>query len=152
MKHRASRKFRSGMALAAVLAVLAAVTILGLAILSNAALEAQIGRNQSQMARVDYLAESGVNLALYYLQYPGKAPAGSLNTAGYWPGTTGITIDTGVTGTVNVAVTAPSANTYQIVSQSFSGDSTPLSRTITAVAKVNYNDAINYAVGVDGNL
>jgi hypothetical protein len=94
---------RRGMALLLVIAVVALATVLGLAMLSGATLQSQTGANARHGAAADSLVESGVNLALYYLQYPEKAPA--LNAAGYWEGTGGgISLNPDVPGTVQVSI------------------------------------------------
>src|SRR5688572_3733106 len=78
---RASR--RRAFALVQVLVVVGIAAVMGLAMLSSSALQVQQGLNARLAAEADTLAESGVNLAMYYLQYPARAPQ---LKAGYWPG------------------------------------------------------------------
>ena len=96
--NRQLRHGRRGFALLLVLTVIAITTILGFAVMAGTQLQVQTSKNTYAAAAADSLAESGMNLAAYYLQYPTKAP--SLNSLGYWAGGTGITFGTGVTGSV----------------------------------------------------
>lgn len=105
MSSRASRNSwvidRPGFALVHVIVVVGIAAVLGLAMLSSSALQAQQGANARLAAEADTLAESGVNLAMYYLQYPARAP---LLKSGYWPGATDMALGTGGSGTVDVTV------------------------------------------------
>jgi hypothetical protein len=110
------------MALMMVVAVLALATVLGYAMLSSAALSNRAGANQAKLLAADYLAESGINLAMYYLQHPDQAPA--VNAQGYWSGTGGeIALGSSIAGTVNVTVTRDADDiwTYEVVSAGKSG-------------------------------
>src|SRR5205823_4412594 len=79
-----------GMALLLVIAVIALAAVLGYAMLSGATLQNRAGANQVRLAGADYLAESGMNIAMYYLQNPDKAPGyPSFGGVGYWTGTGG---------------------------------------------------------------
>jgi hypothetical protein len=66
------------------LAAVALATIVGLAMLSSSALQAQVRSNAQQHASAEYLAESGMQAALYYLQYPHLRPPTWDATAGYY--------------------------------------------------------------------
>src|SRR2546421_8380608 len=105
------RRQRNGVALVMVVALILLATVLGFAMLSGSMLQMRAGGNLSKSAQADYLAESGLNLAMYYLQNPTLAP--SLNASGYWAGTGGdVTIDSSISGTVNVTVTQDSSNQW----------------------------------------
>jgi hypothetical protein len=85
----------------------------------------------------DYLAESGINLAMYYLQYPENAPA--LNVDGYWSGTGGaVALASSIDGTVNVTVTRDASDkwTYEIVSAATAGTNSNTRVTRTGGARV----------------
>lgn len=119
-----ARKNPRGMALIMVVAVVALATVLGYAMLCSATLSNIAGSNQTKLQSADNLAESGINLAMYYLQYPAEAP--SLNGDSYWAGTGGdIAISSSVAGTVNVTVTRDPTDqwTYEVVSVGKAGGS-----------------------------
>lgn len=75
---------RRGIALLLVLAAVALAAVIGLAMLSSSALQAQVSNNAQQHASSEYLAESGMQAALYYLQYPHLRPPAWGTTAGYY--------------------------------------------------------------------
>jgi hypothetical protein len=138
------------MALLLVVAVVALASVLGLVMLSSATLENRAGANQGRLVSADYLAQSGINLAMYYLQYPAKAPA--LNASGYWAGTGGdIAVGSAVSGTVNVTVTRDASDqwTYEVVSVGKSGTQadTAITRTTGARLYVRNEFVMSYAAG-----
>src|SRR5688572_28167986 len=90
-----------GFALVQVLVVVGIVAVMGLAMLSSSALQVQQGLNAQLAAEADTLAESGVNLAMYYLQHPTRAP--QLKT-GYWPGGSDLKLGAGKRGAADVSV------------------------------------------------
>jgi hypothetical protein len=111
-----------GFALLMVVAVIAIASILGYVMLSTASLQNHAGSNQVKMLSADYLAESGLNIAMYYLQYPKNAPA--LNAQGYWSGMNGdYTLPNGSAGTLSIAVTRDANNpwTYEIAATALVG-------------------------------
>ena len=125
------------MALLLVVAVLAVAAALGWVMLSGTVLQNRAGANQLRLSTADYLAESGLNLALYYLQHSDRAP--SLNASGYWGGTGGdIAIASGVAGTVNVTVTQDATDpwSYEIVSVAKAGNYADTKITKTTGARV----------------
>src|SRR5688572_7803786 len=68
---------RRGFSMMMVIAVVAAVTILGMAMLSSNTLQAQASAGRGAIAQADSLAESGLNRATYYLYNhtnPAKCP------------------------------------------------------------------------------
>ena len=122
-----------------VIAVIALASILGYVMLSSATLQNRAGSNQIKTLSADYLAESGLNIAMYYLQYPKNAPA--LNGDGYWSGMNGnYTLPNGRPGSLSVAVTRDATDpwTYEIAATaSVGGEGDSTSRiTRTAGARV----------------
>ena len=103
---RRNARRNRGAALILVLMLVGLSAVLGLAMLSTASLQKQTATNVTDAARAEYLAESGANLALYYLQNPHLAPGGpyTATSANYWRGTGGPTSFDGLSGTVDVAV------------------------------------------------
>lgn len=59
---------RRGMALMIVVGAISVASLLALAMLSSSSLHAQMGNTLSQIAKADYLAESGVHYAIYQLR------------------------------------------------------------------------------------
>ncbi|MEA2733725.1 MAG: hypothetical protein QOE14_176, partial [Humisphaera sp.] len=123
-----------------VIAVIAIAAVLGYVMLSTASLQNRAGSNQSKLVSADYLAESGLNIAMYYLQHPEQAPA--TNADGYWAGmNTNYTLPNGSPSTLIVSVTqaldtstAPSTSvpwTYEVVSSASVGSSDDPSRRVT---------------------
>ena len=111
-----------GFALLMVIAVIAIASILGYVMLSTASLQNHAGSNQVKVLSADYLAESGVNIAMYYLQYPKNAPA--LNAQGYWAGMNGnYTLPNGSPGSLSVAVTRDPNDpwTYEVAATALVG-------------------------------
>lgn len=142
---------RRGFALLLVLTVLAVTAILGMGLLAGNSLQAQAAKSSTQNGLADGLAESGVNLALYYLQNPAKAP--SLNSDGYWPGSTNISLGSAVNGKIDVAVVRDTTNTslYNITSTGKYGSGTtyPITRTMTAQLQMATQIP---AMGIGGSL
>ena len=93
-----------------VVAVVAIASILGYVMLPTASLQNHAGSNQTKLLSAAYLAASGVNIAMYYLQYPLEAPA--RNAEGYWSGMNAdYTLPNGCPATLTVAVTQATDNT-----------------------------------------
>src|SRR5438034_11280688 len=80
-------KRRAGLALVLVVTVLAFAAIVGFAMLSTASMQAQTTANSSLALSADALADSGVDLACYYLVNPTKAPK-FIPAGGYYDGGT----------------------------------------------------------------
>jgi hypothetical protein len=104
------------------------------------------------------MAESGVELAMFYLQYPAYAPAIVPATAtipAYWSGASNITFS-GCSGSVTVTV-APSGTTgmqwaiTSVGSSSVTGGGT-ITKTITATAQVNGTYQIAEAIGANSGF
>ena len=117
-----------------VLSVVALVAVMGLAMLGEASVQSQTGRNTQAAAAAEALAESGADLACYYLMNPQQAPSLS---DGYWHGGNGITIG-GVNGSVDVGVLSIGNKDYSITAtgrSGLSGASTP-TRTVSITVRV----------------
>jgi hypothetical protein len=124
---------RRGLALILVIGAIALGAVLGYAMLATASLQSHVTHNLCESAETDALAESGLNLAIYYLQNPYYAPQ---LVNGYWPGTGGpIALGSGVDGQIDVGVTRDPINTwlYAITSSGRSGSGAAgLSRATSA--------------------
>src|SRR5207249_3297207 len=117
-------------------------------------LQNRAGGNQSRLMTADYLAESGLNIAFYYLQYPDRAP--SLNTSGYWAGTGGdLVLTSSPRGAVNVTVTRDATDswTYEITSTATAGDQsdTRVTRSTGARVYVRSEYSVKHAGGFNSD-
>ena len=107
---------RRGVAMLLVLGVVVMGSVLGYAMLSSAAMTKQTSTNAAVTASAQGMAESGVNLAAYYLQNPDKAPNYPTTYADtpnwFWPGTNGQFIEMGspAVGSIKVNVTRVTQN------------------------------------------
>jgi hypothetical protein len=147
---------RRGFALVQVVVVVGIAAVLGLAMLSSSALQVQQSTNEQLAAHAETLAESGVNLAMYYLQYPGRAP---VLKSGYWPGGTGMALGSGHgTADVTVARDASDPQIYYVTSsgRAMSGASSTehIARTIKAKLRVRPGLQVRHSLlsGVDLTL
>jgi Tfp pilus assembly protein PilX len=115
---------RRGFALMMVIAVVALAAFLGYAMLASSTLQSRASSNQIKLVSADYLAESGLNVGMYYLQKPENAP--SLNGDGYWSGMSqSYTLPNGQPATLDVSVTRDASDqwTYEVVSTAQVGQS-----------------------------
>jgi len=134
---------RRGAALILVLITIAFATVMGLALLSSASLQANITSNAVQADQARYLADSGLNLGVYYLLHPDKSPKAPSDR--YWTGGTGISLGASVSGTVDVTATpGDPANPYppQFTLRTTASALTPSGRTTihtgSAVVNIGY--------------
>jgi hypothetical protein len=126
------------MALVLVVAVLATATILGYAMLASSTLQSEISSNLMQAAGAEYVAESGVNVGIYYLQYPAAAPASWTNTTGYTLYATNVPVNDGTQSNFDLSVKAnPQPNVYTIEATGRPSTGSAFSHTATAVVTVN---------------
>jgi hypothetical protein len=145
-----------GFALVQVLVVVGIVAVMGLAMLSSSALQVQQGLNAQLAAEADTLAESGVNLAMYYLQYPGRAPQ---LKSGYWPGGSDLKLGSGThAGGADVSVARDMSDTeiYYVTSTgkvgAGSGSGNAISRTVNAKLRVRPGLQVRHGLLAGGNL
>jgi hypothetical protein len=151
---RSPARDRRGVALVLVIAVVAFASIMGMAILSASSLQAQVKGTTVRGADAQYLAESGVNVALYYLMHPENAP--SLNGDGYYPGQSDLALGSDVNGTVTITVSKVSGlnDTYDVTATGSAGPN-PDSRTtrgLTVRAYVPSTFVIDKAASFGGNF
>src|SRR5687768_9309045 len=97
------RRQRSGIALILVVTVLAFAAIVGFTMLSTASMQAAATRNSNLALAADGLAESGFDLACYYLLNPNKAPT-FVAPGDFWRGGT-ISFGPSMPGTVDITIT-----------------------------------------------
>lgn len=146
------RSRRPGIALVLVIFVMALAAIIGYALLSSSALQATAAGNAAASAVARAQAESGIHLAMYYLQNPANAPSAPPCT---WPNVTFATTQPAETipGSVTIQVGAPTNNCCQIISTGSSGSSSgggAVTRTITAEVQIGSPLPINQAGAFNG--
>jgi hypothetical protein len=156
MRHR--RSHRRGISLMLVTAFVGVASVLGLALLSSAALQSAATRNQDLVIQADGLAESGINLATYWVQNladSNKCPSNVANLAiGGKYNQTGVTFKN-VPGKVKVTVERLTYNRFQVTAVGKSDDSggQGVNRSLTAQVDANY---YGYAISAtnlgSGNL
>jgi Tfp pilus assembly protein PilX len=141
-----SRSNRRGMALMLVILAMGVASILAMALLSAASIEAEVNANSVQAISADSLAESGVAIAMYYLQYPAKAP--SLGAGNFYTGQTGIKLDPSSSDTIDVSVVSLGSDNFKITSVGHSvvSSSSKIDRTLVARVYVNAIFVVDKAV------
>jgi hypothetical protein len=147
LKQLRSRSRRAGMALMMVVFTVGMAAVMGVAILAASSMQSQVKGNILAGAQADYLAESGVQLGMYYLQNPGNASA--LNASGVYTGGSSITFGADTPGYVDIAISTVATNTYDITSTAHGGNS--LTRTQTARVYVNTQYTQTKALSTNGN-
>lgn len=134
------------MALIMVINAVAVCAVLGLALLAASSKQVLVAGNIQGTSQARYAAESGVQVAMYYLQYPDKTPAGTTTARGVFRGQSGI--DLGGGQSADVTVTDEGGYRYLITS---TGRVTTPRTTLTHVLKcrveVFYQYQQDYAVG-----
>jgi hypothetical protein len=119
------------MAALLVLIIVALATLISMAMLSSASLQASISDSASRGAVADYMTSSALQTATHYLQNPTKVPATWVRT-GYAFYVTGATIS-GVSGSfdVNAALTSK-PDTYLVTATGYSSSTNAVTRSATA--------------------
>jgi uncharacterized Zn-binding protein involved in type VI secretion len=135
--HRKHNRMRPGMALVLVVAVLATAAVLGYAMLSANTLQAEVSSNLMHAAGAEYVAESGINVGMYYLQWPANSPANWTSTPGYKLYATAVPLNDGTESNFNLAVTANAqTNTYTLQSTGYPTPGSAFSHAATATVTV----------------
>ncbi len=145
-----SKQQPRGVALMIVVIVVAVAAILAFALVGSQSTLVQASDNGVKAMQADALAESGVQLATYYLKNPGAAPL--LNGAGYYPGQTGVSLGSDTQGTVDITVSQVSSGTYDISCTANSGTGSTLTRKVAARANVAYGYLPAESTQINGNL
>jgi hypothetical protein len=115
-----------------VLAAVAVAGLLGMALLSSAAMHAQTSGNAGRAASAEYLAESALQTATYYLQNRSKMPATWGTTPGHWIYVSGQTLSN-VSGSFDIDVTATATpDKYTIKTVGRTTGTAAIARTATA--------------------
>jgi hypothetical protein len=120
------------MAAMLVLIIVALATMIAMAMLSSASLQASVSDNATRGAVADYMANSAIQAAAHYLQNPGKLPV-SWVKSGYALYVTGATVS-GVRGSfdVNATVNSTIPDAYVVTATGYSGSTNTVTRSATA--------------------
>jgi hypothetical protein len=146
------KRRRTGLALVLVISVLAFAAIIGFAMLSTASMQAQTTLNSNLALSADALADSGVDLACYYLINPAKAPK-AVPVGGFYDGGT-ITFGSKMPGSVDLTITQlASDGDYKIVSigRASTSPGRSIAHTVTATVHVNSGYQVKSIVAFSGN-
>jgi len=95
-----------------VMSVVLIVSVMAAGMIGSAAVKAHIGPDQADRMKALALADSGIDIAAYYLESPMLAP--SMGPGGYWTGVSNMSLGD---GTLDITVTLVDINTYQVVSR-----------------------------------
>lgn len=145
-------------------------TAMAVTLLTVNSARVQVAANAADATIAHYLAESGVNVAMYYLQYPERY--GGAKPAGYYPGqdpvqfgsaapgrvVTNVTFDSGTgiyTVATNATVKTKAQNTYtrQIdASLQVLNAATPVIETPMDALVTNGNIALTATTTIDGSV
>jgi hypothetical protein len=142
------------MALITVLLVLSFACVMGMGMLSASALQGQMAISTQAAARAEYLAESGVNLAMYYLQYPNASPKAWSDP--FWTGGNNISLGDSVDGSVSVSIALVSTTGFQsnykiIATGNVLRGGQSFSRVTTAVVQVDYEFKVDSSASFAGS-
>jgi hypothetical protein len=143
-----------GLALLIVLALVGVASLIGMAMLANASLQSQVAASTVKGATAEFMAESGVQTATYYVQRNFAAmPSGWDSHSGYALYAKNVTIP-GVSGTFDVTAAATSTpDEFQISATGRDGTASSSAVTRSSAAKVQVIRAIpTYAAGIGGNV
>lgn len=129
-----------GVALLLVLGVVAVASILSWAMLSSASLRAQLDTNVRDAIEAQYLADSGISYAMYYLRYPAKSPvaltAGPYNN--HYGGQSNLQMWGDAGGFVDVVVTNTAKDTFLIRSSALVHGTLQTSEAEVSLLTVGY--------------
>ncbi|MCC7351869.1 MAG: hypothetical protein IT446_15015 [Phycisphaerales bacterium] len=145
---------RRGMALIMVLLVMSIACVMGMGMLSASALQGQMAISTQAATRAEYLAESGVNLAMYYLEYPNASPKAWSDP--FWTGGNNISLGDGVDGSVSITIEKVSTTGFQsnykiTASGKVSRGGQSFSRVTTANVQVDYEFKVESAAAFAGS-
>jgi Tfp pilus assembly protein PilX len=161
-KHRTTRERnggrpRTGVALILVLFVISFATVMGFALLSSASLQVNISANAVHAAQARYLAESGLNLGVYYLLHPEQSPKSASDR--FWSGGTSIGLGSAVNGTFDIAITPSDASapypprfTLSATGRAIGPSGSATTHTATAVVEMDYDFHMPAAAGFNTNI
>ena len=142
---------RRGLAMILVLVVVALATTLGMALLHGGAIQARVVENAESIAQAEYLADSGISIAVNYLYNPALAPTLVTGDAGevHYPGAADLRPFGEDGGRVDLQITNPEPQRFLIRSTGRTDNAT---RTLQVLIQVQSEYKIVHAVGHNGTL
>lgn len=139
------------MALIMVVSVIAVCSVLGLALLAGSSKQVILASNAKSMSQARYAAESGIQIAAHYLQFPGEAPAGTTTSGGIYRGQGGIALAGGQSVDVTVADEGDFIYLITATGRVTAGQSAS-DHTLRCRVKVLYQYVQDYAAGFANNV
>jgi hypothetical protein len=130
--HPRNRSPRRGAAMVLVTLALGIATAMSVGLLAANSVRAQCSRNALDSAVAHYLAESGANIAMYYVMFPTRYTGAK--PSGYYPGENPVPLGAGAPGTVTSSVSYDSTSKVYTVSSVAS---------VTGLAKNTYTRQID---------
>ncbi len=134
-----------------VMIVIGAAGVLAFGMAAASTMRTRVAQSAASRQQAQYLAESGLNLSIYYLKHPKASPVGvgfGENGNVHYRGEPSITVN-GVPGTIATVVTNPANGDFSITSTgTFDG------QTATATAKVTLKKSklLTYAAYMAGTV
>lgn len=140
-----------GIALVMVMVLVAAASIMTYAVLASTSVRAQVSSTAKERLQRQYLADSGLNLAIYYLQNPTASPV-ALTYGAYgnvhYPGESSISF-TGVPGTISITVTNTANGVFGVTSV---GTIDGVSSTASTTVAITKAKTFPYAANLRGAI
>jgi hypothetical protein len=142
---------RRGIAMVLVLMVVALATMMAWAVVASSNVGTQVTAAAGTQVQRKYLAESGLQLAMYYLQHPEASPVGLVY--GPWgnvhyPGETNVQLGN-MPGRVNITVTNTANGVFEISSTgTLEGDA----QSASAVVHLDKYKTFSQATNFSGNI
>ncbi len=131
-----------------VLIVVALASVMAWGIIASSGTGTQISATAVTITQRKYLAESGLHLAMYYLQHPEGSPVGLKYGAWgnvHYPGETGISLGN-MPGTLDITVTNTANGVFEITSVgTLEGDVQTASATVRLEKYKTFSQAANFA-------
>lgn len=133
---------RRGIAMILVMSVVLIVSVMTAGMIASSAVRAHIGPDMADRAKAAALADSGIDIAAYYMENPMLAP--SLGADGYWTGAPSMSLGD---GTVSITVAGLGSNIYQVASVGkITRGSSVIQQTSTSRMKVHSYFAATNAI------
>jgi hypothetical protein len=130
-----------------VLIVVAIATMMGWAVIASSGVGTKVAVAAETQLQRKYLAESGLQLAMYYLQNPEQSPVGVVYGAWgnvHYPGESGVSLGD-MPGTLDVTVTNTANGVFQITSVgTLEGDTQTASAIVHLEKYKTFSQAANF--------
>jgi hypothetical protein len=132
-----TRHNHRGLALLLVLTIVALASLIGLSILSSASLHSQVTGNTAKAAQAEFLSESAIQTAIFYIQNPSQRPASWSTHPGYTIYADEQTLS-GIDGSFDLRVQpAAATDVYDVTTTGRTDGDSPVTRVASARIKAN---------------